>query len=375
MTDERPSNLIHRFLSAPLARPAMIVPTVIMLVFSVFTLTAPMDPARLAPAITLGIVNQDEGLTMPPIRISERMLSGLSGQLPFQTRAFDTTEAAQAALAAGEVSVVVGFPPDFSKRAFAGQQASVDIVTAPQVTVAEAQIAGQLERLLPAAMSAGVASMKLAMASGQMPTGEMPVVANVTRLGADEPAAAGQAPFVMLYTTWLAAFVGAMMMTLATRARPDRGTVAVTRTLLPIAITGVASLALSLIVGATVGWAVLIPTWLAVWPTTLALTWFFVGLLSVLGLWMVAVILPLVFYQSAIGGVMMPAAAAPDWLGAITGWAGLDQVGAAYRGVVHGMALPYPVTLIAIFAVVGLCLIWLRTLMPVRKPVEATIAA
>ena len=82
-------SLIQTFLSAPLARPAMIVPTLIMLVFSVFTLTAPMSPERLAPTITLGIVNQDEGLTMPPIKISERLLAGLSGQMPFQTRAFD----------------------------------------------------------------------------------------------------------------------------------------------------------------------------------------------------------------------------------------------------------------------------------------------
>ncbi|WP_298500806.1 hypothetical protein [uncultured Maritimibacter sp.] len=368
-------SLIQTFLSAPLARPAMIVPTLIMLVFSVFTLTAPMSPERLAPTITLGIVNQDEGLTMPPIKISERLLAGLSGQMPFQTRAFETPEAAEAALAAGAVSVVVGFPAEFSTKAFAGEQAAVNIVTSPAVTVAEAQLAGQLERMLPAAMSAGVASMKLAMASGQMPTGAMPVVATVTRLGTDEPAAAAQAPFVMLYTTWLAAFVGAIMMTLSTRARPDRGRVAVTRTVLPIAIMGVASLVLSIIVGATVGWSVLLPVWLAVWSTTLALTWFFVGLLSVLGLWMIAVILPLVFYQSAIGGVMMPAAAAPEWLTAITGWAGLDALGAAYRGVVHGIALPYPAMLIAIFAVIGLGLIWLRTQMPVRHPAPAPTTA
>ncbi len=109
-------SLIQTFLSAPLARPAMIVPTLIMLVFSVFTLTAPMSPERLAPTITLGIVNQDEGLTMPPIKISERLLAGLSGQMPFQTRAFETPEAAEAALAAGAVSVVVGFPAEFSRN-------------------------------------------------------------------------------------------------------------------------------------------------------------------------------------------------------------------------------------------------------------------
>ncbi|MBV7408796.1 hypothetical protein [Maritimibacter sp. DP1N21-5] len=371
------SSFLQKFFARPLAVPALIVPSAIMLIFSVFTLTAPMDPARLAPEIKLAVVNQDEGLTMPPIKISERMLAGLGGELPFTVVSMETTDAARVALEAGDVSVVLVFPSDFSAKAFAGEQVRVEIFTAPHVTVAETQMAGSLERMLPIAMSAGVASMKLAMAQGQMPTGAMPVVAEVTRLGTDEPAAAAQAPFAMLYTTWLAAFVGSIMLTLATRGRPDRGSVAWTRTMLPVVITGAASLLLALIVGATVGWGTFLPAWLVVWPTTLALTWFFTGVLSTVGLWMIAVILPLVFYQSAIGGVMMPAGAAPDWLGTLTGWIGLEAVGAAYRGAVHGIALPYPLVLVGIFAILGLALIWLRAALPGRasKADETTQAA
>ncbi|MAM62467.1 hypothetical protein [Maritimibacter sp. UBA3975] len=355
------------FISAPMAKQALIVPVAIMLLFSVFNLTAPMDPARSAQSVTLGIVNQDEGLPMPPIKVSERMLSGLGGQLPFRTEAYPARDAAVAALEAGEVSVVLVFPPDFSSQAFKGAQAQFEIVTSPAATIAEVQTAQQLERILPAAMSAGVASMRLAMEQGQMPSGEMPVAATVTPLGEMGPMAKLQAPFAMLYTTWLAALVGAIMMTLATRAMEGRGGAAMTRTILPVAITGVASLCLALVVGAAAGWESFLPAWAVVWPTALALTWGFIGLLSLLGLWMIAILLPLAFYQSAIGGVMAPAAAAPEWLASLTGWAGLERIGAAYRGAVHGVDLAYPVMLIGTIAVVGLVLIWIKAAIPARN--------
>ncbi|MEC7762776.1 MAG: ABC transporter [Pseudomonadota bacterium] len=357
---------VNTFFQGPMAKQAIIVPVLIMLIFSVFNLTAPMDPARTVQSVTLGIVNQDEGLQMPPVKVSERMLQGLSGQMPFATQSFDDSDAAVAALEAGDISVLLVFPTDFSAKAFRGDQASFEIVTSPAVTVAEFQMAQQLERMLPAAMSAGVASLRLAMEKGQMPTGAMPVTAEVSSIAEVGPMAKLQAPFVMLFTTWLAGFVGALMMTLATRGRADRGTVALTRTLIPVLVTGFASFCLSLIVGATAGWETFLPAWIVVWPTTLALTWLFVGLLSLLGLWMIAVILPLVFYQSAIGGVMAPAAAAPDWLTAITGWAGLDQIGAAYRGAVHGVGMSYPVVLVASIAILGLALIWIRATLPAR---------
>ena len=272
------SNLFKTFIAAPMAKQAIIVPIAIMLIFSVFNLTAPMDPARSAQAVTLGLVNNDEGLPMPPIKVSERMLSGMGDQLPFSTQAFDDREAAVAALQAGEVSVVLVFPPAFSSQAFRGDQARFEIVTSSAATIAEVQMAQQLERMLPAAMSAGVASMRLAME--QMPTGEMPVAADVTPLGEVEPMARLQAPFAMLYTTWLAALVGAIMMTLATRSIAGRGAAAAARTVLPILITGAASLCLALVVGATAGWGSFLPAWLVVWPTAIALTWGFVDRLG-----------------------------------------------------------------------------------------------
>ncbi|MBV7380298.1 YhgE/Pip domain-containing protein [Maritimibacter dapengensis] len=364
--------LMHSFLSAPTARPALIVPALVMIVFSLFTLTAPMDPARSAASITLGIVNEDAGLPMPPIKVSERMLQGLSGQLPFQTQAFDSRADAEAALAAGDISVVLHFPEDFSQNAMRGDQAVFDIVTGSHLTVAEVQVTQQLQQMLPAAMSAGVASMKLAISQGQMPSGQMPVAANVTALGEPADMAAVQAPFAMLYTTWLASFVGAVMMTLATRGRADRGTMATTRSVLPVLSTGLAALCLALVVGFTVDWGAALPAWLAVWPTALALTWLLTGLLSLLGLWVIVLILPLVFYQSAIGGVMAPTAAAPAWLADTIGALGLDQIGAAYRAAVHGMGAAYPLVLIATIAILGLALIWIKAALPARQQAGAT---
>lgn len=367
---------INSFFEGPMAKQAIIVPVLIMLIFSVFTLTAPMDPEKTAQAVTLGIVNQDEGLPMPPVKVSERMLQGLGGQMPFATQSFDNRDDAVAALEAGDLSVLLVFPTDFSAKAFKGDQARFEIVTSPAVTVAEFQMAQQLERMLPAAMSAGVASLRLAMKEGSMPTAEMPVAAEVTSVVEAGPMASMQAPFAMLYTTWLASLVGAVMMTLATRGRADRGTVALTRTLIPVLVMGLASLCLALVVGATAGWGALLPAWAVVWPTAIALSWLFVGLLSLLGLWVVILLLPLAFYQSAIGGVMAPAAAAPEWLSRITSWAGLEQIGAAYRGAVHGVAMPYPVVLVAIIAILGLALIWIRAALPARAGATgATTAA
>lgn len=358
---------IDTFFKAPMARQTVVVPILIMFIFSVFTLTAPTDPARTVQAVRLGVVNKDTGLPMPPVKLSERMLGALGGQLPFMLAPYDSREAALADLEAGELSAFLVFPEAFSATAMAGPQAAFEIVASPAVTIAEFQVVQQLEQMLPAAMSAGVASMKLAMAEGRMPTGEMPVAATITTLGETPPMARLQAPFAMLYTTWLAALVGAVMMVIATRKRSDRGTVALIRTLVPVGVVGLASLGLSLVVGATAGWGSFLPAWGVVWPSALALTWLFIGLMSVLGLWLIALLLPLAFYQSAIGGVMAPAAAAPDWLATLTSWAGLDRLGAAYRAAVHGVGPAYPLALVAILALVGLALIWIKSAIPVRN--------
>ena len=94
---------------------AMIVPSLIMLIFSLFNMTAPLDPERSASAFRLGVVNQDEGLTSPPIWISSRMLGGLGENLSFKISEFKTIALARAVLEAGEIAAVVVFPLSFPK--------------------------------------------------------------------------------------------------------------------------------------------------------------------------------------------------------------------------------------------------------------------
>ena len=81
---------------------AMIVPSMIMLIFSLFNMTAPLDPERAASVFRLGVVNQDEGLTSPPIRISSRMLGGLGENLPFKINEFKTIDLQEQRLKLGK---------------------------------------------------------------------------------------------------------------------------------------------------------------------------------------------------------------------------------------------------------------------------------
>ena len=64
------SSSIDQFRHSELFKPAIMVPAMIMLIFSLFNLTAPADPVRTASAFNLGVVNQDEGLSLSTDKIS-----------------------------------------------------------------------------------------------------------------------------------------------------------------------------------------------------------------------------------------------------------------------------------------------------------------
>ena len=353
------------FWQRPMARPALIVPTAIMLIFSLFNLTAPPDPARSAASFRLAIVNLDEGLTFPPIRVADKLLENLPNTLPFQLTTFDAEEVARAALDQGEVAAVVVLPADFSKQAISDQPFEIAVWNAQHLTVAETQIAGQLPMMLQMALSAGVANLRLALAKGRLPDGKLPVTTAVTTLHKAENTAKLPAPFVLLFTTWLAAMVGALLLALSTRGLA-RGGAAVIRTVLPVISLGVAALVISgVVAGATADRGLFVPVLLAVWPTALALGWLMTGILALIGPIALLVLLPVVFYQSALGGVMAPVAAAPAWLARVGEAVPFDAVGAFYRGVIHGTGTPMPVDWLGGAAVLGVALIWLSAV--VRK--------
>ena len=84
-----PSSL-NDFRRSKLFRAAVIVPILISLIFSLFNLTAPNDPEKIASNFKLGIVNLDTSITIP--RISTQAIKSLSRALPFRVGLFKTED-------------------------------------------------------------------------------------------------------------------------------------------------------------------------------------------------------------------------------------------------------------------------------------------
>ena len=356
---------------SPLFIPAMIVPTVIMLIFSFFSLTAPLDSEKVASAFKLGIVNNDTGLTFPPLKVSERMLEGMSANLPFQIVELQEKDGALAALELGDVAAVLVFPPKFSKLVASGDPIELEIFNGNHLTLLETQMSAQLPAMMQANFSAGVLLLRDALSKGQMPDGVFPIVTSVTTLHKAAHPAALVAPFVMTFTTWLASFVGAMLLFLASKTVAHGASMALVRSVLPIAVTGIAAFVLALTIAGTTGaFAMLLSLWATIWAATLAISWLMGGLFAVGGLAALVLVLPVVFYQTSVGGAQAPLAAAPDWLQSIGAVLPFDQLGAMYRAAVHGGGAGVPYDLLGITAVVGLALIWLGSVFLGRAKAE-----
>ncbi|MCK4860528.1 MAG: hypothetical protein KAS85_01270 [Rhodobacteraceae bacterium] len=347
----------------PMFRAAMIVPTSIMLIFSVFNLTAPPDPARQAASFQLGIVNQDKGSIFPPIKVSEKVLEGLLGNLPFTVTHIVTTNAARDALEQGDVAAVLIFPETFTKTAMSSEQVEFEIWNSQHLTIAETALGAQLPTMLQLGMSAAVASMREALAAGRLPTAEMPVTAKIETFNKAQSGASLVAPFVMTSATWLAAMVGAIMLFLATKGVPYGASKALVRTIVPVISLGLASLALAGVVSLTIGdGSLFLPVWMTVWGAAVCIGWLINGLFAIFGMWSLIAVLPAAFYQPAIGGVQAPITAAPEWLSSIAEVLPFDQLGATYRSIILGGGSGIPVTQFVWVGLNGLVLIWLGSI-------------
>jgi len=352
------SSSIDQFRRSELFKPAIMVPAMIMLIFSLFNLTAPADPKRTAAAFNLGVVNQDEGLTFPPMKLASLAMEGIAGSMPFTVTVLDDPEIARAALESGDVATVILFPADFSKLAVSDKNFSIEIWNTQHLTVAETQMASQLPMMIQMALSSGVSNLRLAISKGQMPSLDLTVTANVETLHRAENTATLPAPFVMTFTSWLAAMVGTILLFLATSQMASLNR-AYVRTLVPVMTMGLASFVLALVVvSTTLQWAQFIGIWLNVWIVSLCLVWLFMGIFELVGLWSLIVILPTVFYQSVLGGSMAPVAAAPDWLREIGEVIPFDSIGAAYRGVMYEASGGLPFIWLLSAALIGIILIW-----------------
>lgn len=351
-----------------LFRAALIVPSAIVLVFSLFNLSAAPDPARIAGAIEIGFVKLDTGMTFPPIKVSDRLQQGLSGQLPFSIREFEDEATARTALEAQEIAAFVLFPPEFSSQVFGDEPVDFKVVGAGNLTVAESRLAEQMPMMLQSGIAAAVSSLRLALAKGQMPTGQLPVNMSAEMVHPTANAAAAMAPFAASYTIWLSSMVGAVLLYLASRAVEAGQGRALLRTVFPVAATGAASLCLTFVVASTAGIDVgFLQFWLLVWALGLALAWFLGGLIAVFGLPVLVLVVPLVFYQAVLGGTQMPAAAAPQWLGWVSALAPFDDIGAMMRSLIIGGTVAPNWAWLGLIGVAGMAMIWAGTMIWARR--------
>ncbi len=354
---------IHNIVTSPGFRSAMIAPVALMLIFSFFNLSAAPDPDRIAGSITIGVVNHDTGMTFPPIKISSRIMAGMAENLPFGVRNFATDAAARAALETGDISAAIIFPADFSKFTASGDPIEITILNSQHLSLMETSIAGQLPMLLQSALSAAVATVRLSLEKGQLPSGGFPVTANVETLYTANNGAALAAPFVVSFASWLAAMVGAMLIFLATKDSHNGKARAIIRSLPPIISALIASVVLATLVCWTSGnWAIFIKLWASAWIILLSLSWLLAGLFAVFNMLAMLIILPMVFFQTAIGGAQAPVKAAPDWLRGIGEMIPFDVVSQTYRTIIIGGNAPFPWLILLATAGIGLTLIWVGSL-------------
>jgi len=347
---------ISDFRRSELFKPAIIVPTVIMLIFSIFNLTAPSDPARILSSFELGIVNEDLGPSLP--LISTQAIKGISKSLPFRVTLLKNSETARDALLKGQVSSVITFPENFSQLALSNKNLSIDILNSQHLTIVETQMASQLPSMMQLALSTFVSNLRASKLNNQGSNVGMMVTTNVETMFKAKSLASLPAPFVMSFTTWMASMVGAILLFLGTRQMAFLNR-AYVRTIVPVMTMGFASFALATVVTlTTLQWEVFLMTWLSVWLVCVCLTWLFLGVFEIIGLSALLIILPLVQYQSALSGSVAPVSAAPDWLERIGTAVPFDAIGAAYRAIIFGSDASLPYIWLLSAALMGIVLSW-----------------
>lgn len=366
------NSVVERIRQNPMFRAAIAAPIAIMIIFSLFNLTSATDQSRIPAAVTLGVVNLDAGVPNG-LRISDQLLAGMQEGLPFGVEPFADEAAARAALEEGDISAVLVVPPEFSQGVMGQAVVDVRMITTDHLSLAETQLGRSLSGQIGAALSAAIANIRLAAATGAFPPepGTAPdlrpaaAVSTEVLYAAEQPEAL-PASFVMIYATWLAAFVGALMIFLSTRAIKGPGTlapVAAVRSVLPLLVPAVASLALVVVVAWTTdNWEAFVQLWLFVWLATSAITLLIVGLFAVFGFLAILIALPIAFYQSALSGTQAPLGAIPDWLQPIAEALPFADLGAGYRAlVIGGPEGSIPIGLMFAVAIAGVALIWLGT--------------
>ncbi|MGB0545199.1 MAG: ABC transporter permease [Candidatus Pseudothioglobus sp.] len=352
---------IHDFRRSNLFRAAIIVPTLIALIFSIFNLTAPNDPEKISSNFRLGIVNLDSSTSFP--LISTQAIKAISRSLPFRVKLFKDSEGAETALSNGQISSVIIFPEDFSDLALSQESLNIKVINSDHLTISETQIASQLPSTFQLGLSAFISNLRLAKFQNKAPSSEMPIQIELENLYEAQSLASVPSPFVMSFVAWLSSMVGSVLLFLATSQMPYLNR-AYIRTVIPIMTMGLSSLALALVVTfTTLQWEVFFMSWMVSWLIGICLSWFFLGVFATIGLFGLLVILPVVFYQSALSGTMIPLTAAPDWLEFIGSMVPFDSIGSTYRSVIFGSNGSIPFLWLGSAAIIGLFLSWVSDIL------------
>ena len=368
----------------PTFRAAIIAPIAIVLIFVFFNMPSQVSQTDAAAAMTLGVVNLDEGAPGPfgTIKISEQILSNMGPQLPIGTAPYASEADGVSALDQGAASMLLIVPLEFSAKAMAGEPTGVRIINTHHLSIAEAQFGASLAGQFQANMSLAVTLVRQALARGvpPNPAAPLPVSAEVRTLHAAANDRVLFAPFVLMFPLWLSALVGAIMMHLISRKFVNRSSmmaVAIVRTVLPIATVGIATLLAILVVGFSAGvWAGFFAPWFYLWLVGVAAAWLFVGLFSVFSFVAIVVALPLAFYQGTIAGVIAPAAAAPGWLAWVAGILPLDDLMFGMRAIlIGGPDGAVPSGAVFVLLLVGLALIWGGTTAHAMRGAKSEAAA
>ena len=352
----------------PILRGALIAPSMVVLIFVFFNLTATVDQNTVVQQLTVGIVNLDEGVTLAgagPVHVADQAVAALERQLPLSTIRFPDEATATAALDRGAIVAALILPPDFSRTVASGATAHARVLNTDHLSVLETQVGRTVAGQLQAALTVAVLSARTQFAArqgnvvvaapaparpGLVPAVPVPPV-TVTPLEAPPapvppaavtnvpppPGAAGpplavattalhaarnpallQAPFVLSFASWMGSLIGGILLFFGTRPllrSGATGSVALARTIIPVFATVLAALMGVLLVGWLGGaWEHFWELWAFRWLVMAASMATITALFSLFGLFAFLVAVPLVFYQSSLAGLLAPPSAAPDWL-------------------------------------------------------------
>lgn len=311
----------------PTFRTSFAVPAAIALIFTFFNLVAVPDPTELVAGLPVGVV-ETPGMAST---IAEKLVE----QSDIKLSNYASQDELEEALRSGSIAGALSDTPEGN---------GVTFTISGNVSMMEVRAARQVASQL-----------------GSRPTGDSSIP-TVSELYASNNLAANQAPAIALFVIWLAAFVGSMLMFITSMGEGNGRPIAVYRTTVPVAVTLITSLILSAIVGGLSGsFGSGFSLMFVAWPVMLGLVWLFSGLFAWLGFFAVALVLPLVFLQNALGGAIAPIRAIPSWLQPLAETIPFSSVGAAFREAILLQDISLPRAFVLTAAGVGLLLIWAKT--------------